>query len=192
MLEARHIVMENFMRLSPLVLVFGLAASSMAVPGNSQRASDPAGTPGAAARPDDQIPPRSLALLKQGETAAAAGKYQDADDAFETALAIDPRNRAAFVAMARVASKQKLYGQAIRFTNKALSLEPTDRAALSVQGQAMVELGAAARAREVLAKLQTVCAGACPEAMTLSAAIARGPTMAAAKPAATTPKTKTN
>jgi predicted Zn-dependent protease len=107
-------------------------------------------------------------------------------------LAVDPRNRAAFVAMARVAAKQKLYGQAIRFTNKALSLEPNDRAALGVQGQAMVELGATARAKEVLAKLQTVCAGTCPEAMTLSAAIARGPTLAAAKPAPTAPKTKTN
>ena len=166
------------MRLSPIALVFGLAASSLAVPGMGQR-------------PDDQIAERSVALVKQGETAAAAGKYQEADDAFEGALVVDPRNRAAFVAMARVAAKQKLYGQSIRFTNKALSLEPTDRSALAVQGQAMVELGAAARAREVLAKLQGVCAGACPEAATLSAAIARGPTMAAAKPAAT-PKTKTN
>ena len=167
------------MRLSPLVLVFGLAASSLAVPGTSQR-------------PDDQLAPRSVALLKQGEASLAAGKYVEADDNFEAALVVDPRNRAAFVAMARVAAKQKLYGQAIRFTNKALSLEPTDRAALAVQGQAMVELGAAARAREVLAKLQTVCAGACPEATTLSAAIARGPTLASVKPAAMTPKTKTN
>lgn len=167
------------MRLSPLVLGLGLAASSMAMPGNSQR-------------PDDQIAPRSVALLKQGETSAAAGKFVEADDAFEAALAVDPRNRAAFVAMARVASKQKLYGQAIRFTNKALALEPTDRAALAVQGQAMVELGANARAREVLAKLQTICAGSCVEAGTLSAAIAKGPTLAAAKPAATAAKTKTN
>lgn len=180
------------MRLSPLVLVFGLAASSMAMPGISQRPDDQVEMTGNSPRPDDQITPRSVALLKQGETAADAGKYIEADDNFEAALAVDPRNRAAFVAMARVASKQKLYGQAIRFTNKALSLEPTDRAALAVQGQAMVELGAAARAREVLVKLQTVCAGACPEAATLSASIARGPTLASVKPTATTPKTKTN
>ena len=178
MLEAPRSVMENLMRLSPLVLVFGLAASSMAVPGASQR-------------PDDQIAPKSVALLKQGEASAAAGNYAAADDAFETALAVDPRNRAVFVAMARVATRQKLFGQAIRFTNKALLLEPTDRSALAVQGQAMVELGAAARAKEVLVKLQTVCAGACPEAATLSAAIARGPTLAAAKPAEKA-KTKTN
>ena len=179
MLIAPGKMMEKLMRLSPLALVFGLAASSMAMPGNSQR-------------PDDQIAERSVDLLKQGESAAAAGKYQEADDAFETALAVDPRNRAAFVAMARVAAKQKLYGQAIRFTNKALALEPTDRSALAVQGQAMVELGAAARAKEVLAKLQTLCAGPCPEAGTLSAAITRGPNLAAVKPAATVPKTKTN
>jgi Tfp pilus assembly protein PilF len=169
-------MLESLMRLAPLALVFALAASSMAVPGVSQR-------------PDDQLTPRSVALVKQGEASFAAGKYAEADDLFETALAVDPRNRAAFVAMARVAAKQKLYGQAIRFTNKALLLEPTDRSALSVQGQAMVELGAAARAKDVLAKLQTLCAGGCPEAATLSAAIARGPTLAAAKPATTT---KTN
>ena len=167
------------MRLSPIALVFGLAASSMAVPSASQR-------------PDDQITPRSTQLLKQGESAAAVGKYLEADDLFEAALAVDPRNRAAFVAMARVATKQKLYGQAIRFTNKALSLEPTDRNAMAVQGQAMVELGAVARAKEVLAKLQTLCAGPCPEAATLSASIAKGPTLAVAKPAATAPKTKSN
>ena len=166
------------MRLSPLLLVFGLAASSMAVPGVGQR-------------PDDQLTPRSVALVKQGEASAAAGKYAEADDAFETALAVDPRNRAAFVAMARVAARQKLYGQAIRFTNKALSLEPTDRSALGVQGQAMVEIGALGRAKDVLARLQTICAGACPEAASLSAAIARGPTMAAAKPVGKA-KTKTN
>ena len=165
------------MRLSPLLLVFGLAASSLSVPGLSQR-------------PDDQLTPKSVALVKQGEASAAAGRYAEADDAFETALAVDPRNRAAFVAMARVAAKQKLYGQAIRFTNRALSLEPTDRSALSVQGQAMVEIGAVGRAKEVLAKLQTVCAGTCSEAASLSAAIARGPTMAAAKPAEKA-KTKT-
>ena len=166
------------MRLSPLVLVFGLAASSMAVPGVSQRA-------------DDQLSPKSVALVKQGEASAVAGKFADAEDAFETALAVDPRNRAAFVAMARLASREKLFGQAIRFTNKALTLEPTDRSALNVQGEAMVELGALGKAKEVLAKLQTVCAGACPEAASLSAAIARGPTMAAAKPAEKA-KTKIN
>jgi cytochrome c-type biogenesis protein CcmH/NrfG len=163
------------MRLSPLVLAFGLAASSLAVPVIGQK-------------PDDQIAPRSVEFQKQGEAALAAGKLLEADDALETALVVDPRNRAAFVAMARVAMKQRLYGQAIRLTNKALALEPTDRAALAVQGTAMVEQGAAARAKDVLAKLQKLCTQGCIEAAELNAAIARGPTLAQVKPPATTPK----
>jgi len=157
------------MRLSPLVLTLGLAASAMSVAVSGQK-------------PDDQIAPRSIALLKQGETALAAGKFELADDSFETALAVDPRNRAAFVAMARVAMRQKLYGQAIRLANKALSLEPTDRDAIALQGEAMVEMGALPRARDNLAKLQKLCSGACPQVSTLSAAIARGPAMAASAP----------
>lgn len=164
------------MRLSPLVLAFGLAASSLAVPVASQQ-------------PDNQIAPRSVELLKQGEAALAAGRLIEADDALEAALVVDPRNRAAFVAMARVATKQKLYGQAIRLTNRALALEPTDRDALAVQGIAMVEQGAVARAKEVLAKLQKVCTAGCPQVAELSGAIARGPSLAQAKPPAVTPKT---
>ena len=163
------------MRLSPVVLALGLAASSFAVPVIGQK-------------PDNQIAPKSIEFQQKGEAAFAAGKLMEADDALETALAVDPRNRGAFVTMARVAMKQKLFGQAIRLTNKALQLEPTDRDVLSVQGTAMVELGADARAKEVLAKLQKVCASGCPQLAELNAAITRGPTLAQAKPPAGTPK----
>jgi len=91
--------------------------------------------------------------------------------------------------MARVAQKQKLYGQAIRFTNKALALEPSDREALAVQGEAMVELGAVARAKANLAKLQKLCPTGCDQVTTLSSAINRGPTVASAK---VPPSPKTN
>ncbi len=164
------------MRFTPLALCLGLAASTLSVAVVGQR-------------PDDQIAPQSLALLKQGEAQLAAGKLIEADDSFETALAVDPKNRAAFNAMARVAIKQRLFGQAIRLTNKALALEPTDRTALAVQGEAMVELGALPRAKENLGKLQKLCTKGCPEVAVLSNAIARGPAMAAAKPNPPTPKT---
>lgn len=160
------------MRFSPLVLMLGLATSTIAIPAASQR-------------PDNQLAPRSVEYARRGEAALVAGNYIAADDALETALIIDPRNRGAFTTMARVAIKQKLYGQAIRLTNKALALEPTDRDALAVQGEAMVEAGAVPRARDTLAKLQKLCAGPCPQVATLSAAIARGPAMAEAKPAPT-------
>ncbi len=164
------------MRLLHRIGLVGLAGAMLAAPVASQK-------------PDDQIHPRSIELMRQGETLLATGKFAEADDALETALAVDPRNRAAFVIMARVAQKQKLFGQAIRFTNKALALEPRDRDALAVQGEAMVELGAVPRARANLEKLQKLCPSGCQQLAMLSAAISRGPTVAAAKPP---PSPKTN
>ena len=133
-------------------------------------------------RPDDQILPRSVDLLKQGEANLAAGKFAEADEALETALAVDPRNRAAYNALAKVAQREKLFGQSIRYTKKALLLEPNDRDAIAIQGVAMVEMGATARARENLAKLQKLCPTGCTQLAELSAANTRGPTVASAKP----------
>ena len=144
--------------------------------------------PLASQKPDDQIHPRSVELMRQGETFLASGKFVEADDALEAALTVDPRNRTAFVVMARVAQKQRLFGQAIRFTNKALALEPGDLDALAVQGEAMVELGAVPRARDNLAKLQKLCPNGCKQLSTLSAAINRGPSVASVR-APATPKT---
>ncbi len=147
----------------------GLAGVALASPVASQRA-------------DDQIAPKSIELQHQARSLAAAGKLEQAEDMLETALAVDPRNRAAFVEIARVAEKQHLYGKAIRMTNKALQLEPNDPDAIAVQGEAMVELGATARAQANLQKLQTICgAKGCPQVAQLSGAITRGPTVASAK-----------
>jgi Tfp pilus assembly protein PilF len=147
----------------------GLAGLALASPVASQRA-------------DDQIAPRSIELQHQAKGLAVAGKLEQAEDMLETALAVDPRNRGAFVDIARVAEKQHLFGKAIRMTNKALQLEPNDPDAIAVQGEAMVELGASARAQANLQKLQTICgAKGCPQIAQLSSAISRGPTVASAK-----------
>ena len=159
------------MRFSPLVLMLGLATSTIAIPAAGQR-------------PDSQISPRSIEFSKRGEAALAAGNYLAADDALETALVLDPRNRGAFTTMARVAIKQKLFGQAIRLTNKALAMEPNDPDAIAIQGEAMVGLGAVARAKANYAKLQTICPSGCRQLTMLSAAISRGPAVASAKPPA--------
>jgi tetratricopeptide (TPR) repeat protein len=152
----------------PRVLIAGFASVALASPVLGQRA-------------DDQINPKSVQLQRQGEALLTAGKFQAAEDIFETSLAVDPRNRWAFVDLARVAEKQHLFGKAIRMTNKALELEPNDADAITVQGEAMVELGAVARAQQNLQKLQTICVKGCPQVAQLSAAISRGPTVAAAK-----------
>ena len=139
-------------------------------------------SPVAGQRADDQILPRSAELQKQARASIAAGKLEAAEDLLETALAVDPRNRGAYVDIARVAEKQHLFGKAILMTSKALALEPNDADAIAVQGEAMVELGATARAQANLQKLQMICgAKACPQIAQLSGAISRGPTVASAK-----------
>jgi Tfp pilus assembly protein PilF len=153
----------------PRILLAGLAAMALAAPVAGQRA-------------DDQIQPKSVELMHQGQSFLSAGKLEDAENALETALAIDPRNRWAYVDLARVAEKQRLFGKAIRMTSKALLIEPNDPDAIAVQGEAMVEMGATARAQDNLHKLQTICgAKACPQVAQLSSAISRGPTVASAK-----------
>jgi tetratricopeptide (TPR) repeat protein len=149
-------------------LALGAAAALLASPVVGQRA-------------DNQILPLSVELQRQAEAQLAAGKLIESADLLETSLAVDPRNRAAFVDLARVAQKQRLFGKAIRLTTKALELEPNDLDAIQVQGQAMVELGALPRARENLAKLQRICASGCKQATALAAAISRGPTVAEAR-----------
>lgn len=163
------------MQAFPRLLLSGFAAVTLAVPVAAQRS-------------DDQIQPKSVQLMHQGQALMSAGKLEDAENVLETAVAVDPRNRWAYVDLARVAERQHLFGKAIRMTNKALIIEPNDPDAIAVQGEAMVEMGATARAQENLKKLQAICgAKSCPQVSQLSAAISRGPTVAAAK-APETPK----
>ncbi len=160
------------MRKSVRFLVLGAAATLLASPVVGQRA-------------DNQILPRSIELQRQAGAELTAGKLTEAAEFLETSLAVDPRNRSAFVDLARVAQKQRLFGKAIRLTTKALELEPNDLDAIQVQGLAMVELGALPRARENLVKLQRICTSGCKQADVLSTAISRGPTVAQAKTPAT-------
>lgn len=124
----------------------------------------------------DAVDPRSLALLARGKALQGAGNLDAATDALESAVAVDPRNRAAFVTLADVAQARGLPGKAIRLYREALSLDPNDLAALTGQGEALVSKGAVSRARENLARIKTVCGKrACPEVAALSASIAKGP-----------------
>jgi len=153
----------------PRLLLAGFAAAALAAPVAGQRS-------------DDQIQPKSVQLMHQGEALMAAAKLEDAENALETALAVDPRNRWAYIDIARVAEKQHLFGKAVRMTDKALLIEPNDPDAIAVQGEAMVEMGAIARAQQNLQKLQQICgAKSCPQVAQLSAAISRGPAVASVK-----------
>lgn len=165
------------MRLTPIALSISLALATMASAGHGQK-------------PDSQIDPRSMALVQQGQALAASQQYDAAMDVLESALVLDPRNRAAYVGMARVAQGQKLPGKAIRFYVEALKLQPNDVTALAGQGEALVQRGAVQRARQNLERIKTVCKDPCPQAASLAAAIAKGPPpemMAARVPEAAPP-----
>lgn len=143
-------------------------------------------------RADDQIDARSVALLERGKAAKAAGNLDGANDLIESALAVDPRNRQAFIVLAEIARTQGLPGKAIRFYREALTLEPNDVVALRGQGEAMVQKGATERAKENLARVKTLC-GTCADATQLAAAIAKGPpATATAQAAPTVPEAKKN
>jgi Tfp pilus assembly protein PilF len=155
--------MELVMRLTPIVISVAIAAATMASAGQGQR-------------PDDQIDARSSALVQQAEAQSSAGHLDVANDLLETALAVDPRNRGAYIALGRVAQAQRLPGKAVRYYADALRMEPNDITALTGQGEAYVQRGAVERARRNLERVQTLCGrNACPQAQQLAAVIQRGP-----------------
>jgi tetratricopeptide (TPR) repeat protein len=141
---------------------------------------------------DAPVDPRSMALLAKGRAAQAAGNLDAATDVLETALAVDPHNREAFVTLGQVAQARGLPGKAIRLYREALLLDPNDLTALKGQGEAYVNKGAVQRARDNLAKIKALCGkAACPESGALAAVIAKGPPIATAS-VETTPKPATN
>jgi cytochrome c-type biogenesis protein CcmH/NrfG len=123
---------------------------------------------------DDQISPQATAMTQMAAKEAAAGRFDQAIDAYEGSLLIDPRNRAAYIGLAQVARKQNLPGKAIRLYREALTIEPNDVVALSGQGEALVEKGAVTKAKENLARIERLCASSCVERQKLAAVIAKG------------------
>lgn len=164
------------MRYSSVALAAGFALLSISTSLHGQR-------------PDDQIDARSMALLEQGKAAKAAGNLDGATDILETAVVVDPRNRQAFIALAEVADARNLPGKAIRLYREALLLEPNDVVALQGQGEALMQKGATARARENLAKLKTICKKGCEQATTLATVIAKGPPVTTAQVVPSKPAT---
>jgi Tfp pilus assembly protein PilF len=166
-----------------VALFLGLALVAAPASAAKPRPSAPEAAP-ARGLPDSQISPLSLQMTVSGEAQLAAGKPGAATDSFEAALAADPRNRRAYMGLARAAEAQGLPGKAVRFYREALELDPNDLAALEAQGLALVERGATARAGDNLDRVRKLCTGSCPQADRLAAAIATGPKVPPAATAA--------
>jgi len=126
---------------------------------------------GAAREPD----PRAAVLVQQGRAALSAGETQAAIDSFEAALAVDPGHTAIYLDLAEAARQQGLQGKAIHYYREAQKHEPGNLAAISGEGEALVEKGAVEKARRNLSRLESLCGGGCTEARQLAAAIQQGP-----------------
>ena len=124
---------------------------------------------------DDALKPASTRMLAAGEAALAKAQPTAAIDAFEAAVAADPRNARAFVGMARAYEMAGLPGKAVKFSREALMLEPNDLGALEGQGKALVARGATARANLNLVRIKTLCKSDCPAAKRLEIALANPP-----------------
>jgi len=134
---------------------------------------------------DDVLKPVSVRMTEQGKAALARGDANAAIDAFEAALASDPKNVGAFNGMAQAYEKLGLPGKAVKFYREALVLNPSDIAALEGQGKALIARGATARAQVNLARIKAVCKTDCTAADRLQVAINAASTPAAPKAVAT-------
>lgn len=146
------------MRVGFLALTAGLILASLPTASDAQRA-------------DNDIFPRSIALQQEGHKAQETGDLDAAIGFYESALAADPRNRSAIIALAQVARAQGLPGKAIGLYREALVLEPNDIVALTGQGEALADKGALELAREKLTEAQRVCADKCPQVAALEKTI---------------------
>ncbi len=152
---------DVLMRFTPPVLALSLVALLTASAGFS-----------AAPPPLD---PRAAALIAQGEAALGAGRVDEAVDAYEAALTVQPGSAEILVDLAQATRRQGMQGKALHYYREALQLDPQDLSAISGEGAALAEKGALDKARRNLTRLQGICGDSCAPTRDLAAAIARGP-----------------
>jgi Tfp pilus assembly protein PilF len=148
------------MRYAPAALALSLALAVTASAGMSA---------------DRQPDARAAALVAEGKSQLAAGQTEVAIDSFEAALAIDPGYTAVYLELGEAARAQGLQGKAIRYYREALDRDADNLAAISGEGEAMLEKGAVEKAKRNLAQLQSLCGEDCSEARQLAAAIQNHP-----------------
>ena len=124
---------------------------------------------------DREPSPRAAMLIAEGQAALEAGQPQRAIDSFEAALAVDPAYTPVFLHLAEASRREGLQGKAIAYYREAQKREPSNLAAISGEGEALVEKGAVEKARANLSRLEDLCGSRCPETRQLATAIARGP-----------------
>lgn len=175
--KSRQSLLELIMRFSPAAIALSLVLATVSSVSYSQTA-------------DIDIKQRSVEYMELGEKAQTVGNLELATDFYETALAVDPRNGSAFIALAQIARAQKLPGKAIRLYREALILDPNNLDALSGQGEALVQRGAVEKAKLNLARIATLCRTRCEQNDRLASVITESEQMPVMSAQAVTPKPK--
>jgi tetratricopeptide (TPR) repeat protein len=152
---------EQLMRFTPAALALSLLAAVTASVGISA--------------PPQPLDPRAAALVLEGQSLMTAGKLDDAIDAFEAALAVQPGSPAIYLNLAEATRRQGMQGKALHYYREALEGDPGNLAAIAGEGVALVEKGAVERARRNLARLEGLCGQSCEPTQQLRAALAKGP-----------------
>lgn len=119
--------------------------------------------------------PRAAALVAEGRAELSEGRTQAAIDSFEAALVVDPAFTDVYIDLAEAARAEGLQGKAIHYYREAQERDPSNYAAISGEGAALLEKGAIASARRNLSRLESLCGEGCAETRELAAAIDRGP-----------------
>ncbi len=143
----------------------------LAIPLMMVLASGPAMAAAPAAVGDDVLKPVSVRMAAQGKAALDRRDANAAIDAYEAALASDPKNVAAFSGIAQGYEMLGLPGKAVKYYRDALALNPSDIGALEGQGKALIARGATARAQVNLARIKALCKAECAAAERLQTAL---------------------
>ncbi|MET1756551.1 tetratricopeptide repeat protein [Novosphingobium sp. RD2P27] len=138
--------------------------------------------------PAQALDPRAAALVEQGRAAMAAGQHDEAIDAFEAALTLEPGSTEVLINLATATRRTGLQGRAIHYYRQALEVDPRNVAAIAGEGVALAEKGATEKANRNLARLKSLCGADCEASQQLAAAIARGPSSRMVSAAALTPR----
>jgi tetratricopeptide (TPR) repeat protein len=149
-------IKDWIMRYYPAAIALSLALAMTASVGQGQ---------------EREADPRAASLQAEGRAALQAGEPQQAVDLFEAALAVDPGMTGLYLDLANAARAQDLPGKAIHYYRVALVREPSNFDALSGEGQALAARGALDKARQNLAKLESLCGSNCSETRELAMAV---------------------
>ena len=130
-----------------------------------------------------EVRPDVAALLADGRALVAQGSYDEAIDAYEAALVLQPGNVPVLLNLAEATRFQGMQGKALHYYREALESDPRNLAAIAGEGTALAEKGALAKAERNLARLKGMCGTDCDATRKLAAAIASGaaPRMVAAE-----------